>query len=52
MSITVKPPAPTPSLTLQREGREATTEELSSLTAVIVRAPEVSVSYVHERAQH
>lgn len=52
MSISVKPPAPTPSLTLQPEEREATTEELSSLTAVIARAPEVSVSYVPERAQH
>ena len=51
-SITAKPPALIPPLTFQREEREATTEELSSLTIMTVKAPEVSVLHVHERAQH
>lgn len=46
--ITARPLAPIPPLVLQWDHRE----QLSSLTTVVVRAPEVSASYILEQAQH
>lgn len=46
--IAARPLSPIPPLVLQWDHRE----QLSSLTTVVVRAPEVSASYILEQAQH